>query len=52
VQAALSEIAGVTEAAVTRQPDQAIVKIESGKVTTDALMAAVTGAGFSATVQN
>ena len=51
MQAALSEIAGVTEAAVTL-PDQAVVKIESGKVTTDALTAAVTGAGFSATVEN
>jgi copper chaperone CopZ len=51
VQAALSEIAGVTVLDVSL-PDKAVVKIETGKVTTDDLTAAVTGAGFSATVQN
>ena len=50
MQAALSKIAGVTEAAVAL-PDKAVVKIESGKVTIDILTAAVTGAGFSATVE-
>jgi copper chaperone CopZ len=51
VQAVLSEIAGVTDAAVSL-PNRAVVKVESGKVAADTLAAAVTGAGFEATVEN
>ena len=52
MQAALTEIAGVTSADVTL-PDRAVVKIEPGKeITTKALTAAVAGAGFSATAAN
>lgn len=51
MQAVLSEIAGVTNADVAL-PDKAVVKIESGKVSADTLAAAVTDAGFEATVEN
>ena len=51
MQAVLSEIAGVTDAAVAL-PDKAVVKVESGKVSADTLAAAVTDAGFEATVGN
>ena len=51
MQAVLSEITGVTDAAVSL-PDRAVVKVESGKVSADTLAAAVTDAGFEATVEN
>ena len=50
MQAALTAIAGVVDAAVT-MPDSAIVQIDAAKVTKEALTTAVTEAGFSAIVQ-
>ena len=51
VQAALSGVAGVSEVvSVSMEENKAVVKVEKGKVTTDALTTAVKGAGFSAEV--
>ena len=49
MQDALSKVTGVSEVvSVSSDTNTAVVKIEKGKVTTDALTSAVEGAGFSA----
>ncbi len=50
VQDALAKIDGVSGVNVSLADNSAVVKIEKGKVSTDDLTAAVTGAGFSAKV--
>lgn len=50
MQAALTNIPGVTDVDVSLQ--NAIVKVEPGKVSSDALTAAVEGAGFGAKAAN
>ena len=49
MQDALSKVMGVSEVvSVSSDTNTAVVKVEKGKVTTDALTEAVSGAGFSA----
>ena len=50
MQAALNNIPGVTGVDVSLQ--EAVVKVEAGKVSSDALTAAVEGAGFGAKAAN
>jgi copper chaperone CopZ len=51
VQGALTKVSGVIAARVSL-PNQAIVKIEKGKVTSTELTSAVKGVGFSAAAKN
>ena len=53
VQDALTKLTGVTEVvSVSMEDNKAVVKIEKDKVEKDALVKAVTEAGFSAQVSN
>jgi copper chaperone CopZ len=52
VQSALADIDGVSDVKVSLADNNAVVKIQKGKVTTADLTAAVSGAGFSAKAAN
>ena len=50
VQRSLTQVAGVQDAQVTLDPPQAVVSYDPNKVSADAMVQAVTKAGYSATV--
>jgi len=53
VQDALTKVTGVSEVvSVSMEENKAVVKVEKDKVENDALVKAVTDAGFSAQIAN